>query len=183
VLWQALRDKTRNAIRRAEERYAVEPLPDVDEFLWFYDRNLQVAVKSNHLDNAITQKLIEACLERHSGRILTAIGAERNPVAAIFCVWDGMTAETGNGAISLLLWQAIQSALQKGLVFVWTASVTRVTFIFMPALVEGYTALRDLPAYHECAPSCLIVLAVAAYVGCRKGWGRRTLCTATYTVL
>ena len=52
--------------------------------------------------------------------------AERNPVAAIFCVWDATTAyylmstrdaEAGNGAISLLLWHAIQSASQNGLVF------------------------------------------------------------------
>ena len=125
-LWSRFRDKTRNVIRRAQEQFSIRELLDPEEFMRMYTSNLALKGEMNTIDPARCDTLLRACLERGRGRILTAVDQQRRMVAANFCVWDAhscfyllssRTPDAGNGAVSLLLWEAIQQAVRRGLIF------------------------------------------------------------------
>ena len=126
AMWRAMRDKTRNVIRRAQERLTVSELADVNVFLDFYEKNLSGKFSENHYDRAICFALITECLRRGAGRVLLARGPEGESQAAVFTIWDHRSAyyfmstrtlESMNGATSLLIWTAIQHAALRGLIF------------------------------------------------------------------
>lgn len=125
-LWRGMRDKTRNVIRRAQERLSVSELCTPGEFIDFYDRNLRVRKTRNHYDRALVQTLITECLARGCGRVQAARDGAGRLQAAVFTVWDDTaeyyfmstrSAEAHNGAVNWLIWEAIQHAARKGLVF------------------------------------------------------------------
>jgi len=124
ALWNAMRDKTRNVIRRAEETYAMEDSHDCDAFLSFYNANLAERGRINHY-RRIAQ-VSAAALLRGRGRILAARDKSGSRVASIFYIWDSRVAyyllstrrlDSGNGAVSLLIWTAMQDAASRGVVF------------------------------------------------------------------
>jgi len=122
-LWKRMRDKTRNVIRRAQEQYEVVPLEDSQAFIEFYARNLH---GKSYLDLSVCANIIQSCLARKRGRILAARSRNGDLLAANFCVWDSRSAyylmstraeNSGNGAGSLLVWNAILDATSRKLVF------------------------------------------------------------------
>ena len=125
VLWRQMRDKTRNVIRRAEERLTVSEAVDPDVFLAFYEKNLRQRGRKNRYHRRTTRSLISECLKRNAGRVL--IAADSNDIhSAIFTVWDAGTEyyfmstrspQAHNGAVNLLIWQALQVAAQAGRIF------------------------------------------------------------------
>ena len=126
VLWQQMRNKTRNVIRRAEERFSVTELGDPVEFLRFFERNLKLEGQINGLDWTLCRKILSASLDRRRGRILAARDKKNQIVAANFCVWDEISSfylmstrshDSGNGAIALLIWEAIKHSARRGLIF------------------------------------------------------------------
>lgn len=125
-LWQQMRDKTRNVIRRAQESLTVEQLLDPEPFLDFYDRNLRARGLRNHYDRRIYGKLITESLHRGVGRILVTRDSTGVAKSGIFTIWDRdseyylmstRTPNSQNGATSLLIWTAIQHAALSGLTF------------------------------------------------------------------
>jgi hypothetical protein len=123
-IWKAMRDKTRNVIRRAQAQYRVADLADPASFAALYNDNLHDRGVQNHY--ARIKPLCEALLFHEQGRILTAVNAVGKICAAILYVWDARAAyyllttrteEAGNGAVSLLIWHAIQDAAGRGLIF------------------------------------------------------------------
>lgn len=122
-LWRQMRDKTRNAIRRAEELLRVESPNDAGFFLDFYNDCLREAGRKNSYDEDCLKQLIPEALHRGRGRVLTALGTDGTPQAAIFTVWDAhreyyfmstRRTQAHFGAINLLIWCALQNAaLQK----------------------------------------------------------------------
>ncbi|MFZ2021346.1 MAG: GNAT family N-acetyltransferase [Terracidiphilus sp.] len=134
ALWQQLRDKTRNVIRRAQEQLVVSELQDVEEFARAYENHLASRRLENTLDLAAARRVLRAALERNCGRILAAKNRQNEIVAANFCAWDSTASfyvactrsgTAGNGATSLLLWEAIQHAANKGLIFDFSGIGTR----------------------------------------------------------
>ncbi len=126
VLWGQMRDKTRNVIRRAEEKLEVIELLEPARFMDFYEENLREMGRRNHYNRTICVNIIAECLRRSVGRILLAVDTFGNFKAAIFTVWDcdvefyfmsTRTPDSPNGATSLLIWTAIQHAALKGLTF------------------------------------------------------------------
>jgi hypothetical protein len=126
VLWQQMRNKTRNMIRKAEEHFSVHQLSDPAEFVWLYHRNLQAKKVDNGIDARLCQRIISASLERQRGRLLAVRDKQNQIVAANFCIWDQNSSfyllstrgdNSGNSAISLLLWEAIKESARRGLVF------------------------------------------------------------------
>lgn len=125
-LWKNMRDKTRNVIRRAQEQLDVTTLNDPAEFIRFYISGLNDKRVNSYIDFHICQKLMMASLERGRGKIFAATNARGALVAAIFCVWDGTSyyylmstrnRNAGNGAVSLLVWEAMKDAANRGLIF------------------------------------------------------------------
>src|ERR1700680_2480445 len=86
VLWRQMRNKTRNVIRRAEERFSITELSDPFEFLRFFERNLKLEGQTNRLDGALCRQILPASLDRQRGRILAARDSKNQIVAANFCV-------------------------------------------------------------------------------------------------
>ena len=130
LAWQRLRDKTRNVIRRAADVLTVLVLSDEDaapgRFCRFYEENLRSKHANNNYDPDTVNQLIRECLMRSAGRILVAVDAAGELQAAIFTVWDHHSEyyfmstrrpQSANGAVSMLLWEAIQHASQCGLRF------------------------------------------------------------------
>jgi hypothetical protein len=127
ALWAAMRDKTRNVIRRSTERNRVDELDDPAIFQAFYQRNLGAAGRETYFDLGLIASLFEACRARDCGRMLMTRDESGQPTAAVFYVWDQHSmwyflstrdrAAKDNGAVSLLLWQGIRDAAKRGLVF------------------------------------------------------------------
>jgi Acetyltransferase (GNAT) domain len=126
ILWRNMRDKTRNVIRRAQESLTAQAIDDPSLFLAFYEENLRKRGQRNNYDSRIYGIVMAACLERGRGRILFAVDAAGVLQAAIFTAWDQEAEyylmstrgpESGNGAISLLIWTALQEAASYGRTF------------------------------------------------------------------
>jgi hypothetical protein len=154
-LWQQMRDKTRNVIRKAEEQLKVKELFDPEEFVAIYKKHLSSRRVHNTLDMAAANRVVRASLEHQHGRVLGAVNAQGEIVAANFCAWDSNASyyvactrsETaGNGAISLLVWEAIQHAAKNGLVFDFSGLGTRGSILhyagFGAAIGTRFVAVR-----------------------------------------
>lgn len=155
-LWEGLRDKTRNVVRRARERLNVREVSDVDAFTAFYIGNL--GGEPSYFDVNVIRPIHAAVSARGQGKILAAIDSNGVVHAAVFFIWDESrlyyflstrdraTAEAG--AVSLLLWSAIEMAHDLGLVFDFDGVTTESRFKFMAAFGGGHrSALHDL-AHH-----------------------------------
>ncbi len=123
ALWRQMRDKTRNVIRRAQEGLTVTESENAEEFLWFYENNLNA---QNRYPMEISSKLVNNCISRQVGRILLARDSYGDIKAAVFCVWDAKREyyfmstrcdDAPSGAVSVLIWEAIQHASARGLIF------------------------------------------------------------------
>ena len=165
VLWEQMRNKTRNVIRKAEEQFSVTELTDPFEFIRLYERNLEGKGLKSDIDGTVCRNIISASLERKRGRILALRNKEDQVVAANFCVWDEISSYylmstrgdgSGNSAISLLLWEAIKESARRGLVFDFAGLGNRgsVTLYsgFGASISSRYVAVRARPLgrlFHE----------------------------------
>jgi hypothetical protein len=165
VLWEQMRNKTRNVIRKAEEQFAVTELTDAFEFMRLYERNIEGKGGKSEIDATICRNIISASLERKRGRILALRNKENQVVAANFCAWDEVSSYylmstrcngSGNSAISLLLWEAIKESALKGLTFDFAGLGNRgsVTLYsgFGASISARYVAVRARPLgrlFHE----------------------------------
>ncbi len=158
VLWRQMRNKTRNVIRRAEESFSVTELSDPFEFLRFFERNLELEGQTNRLDGALCRQILPASLDRQRGRILAARDSKNQIVAANFCVWDDISSfylmstrshDSGNSAISLLIWEAIKESARRGLVFDFAGLGNKGSVLlysgFGARVCSRYAALRARP--------------------------------------
>jgi hypothetical protein len=124
-LWAGLRDTTRRAIRRARETLVVQETADPELFLDFYERNLAERRLRNNYDPKICKRILAEAVRRGAGRMIVAT-ENGQPKAAVFTVWDSSceyyllttrSLDSGNGGISLLIWEAMTHASNLGLVF------------------------------------------------------------------
>jgi len=126
ALWKNMRSEKRKKIRSAQKELTVSDIHDPIEFWRFYDGNLQQKGIKNRCEQNMCYRMIEGCLSRNRGRIYSALDKNNNIVAAIFCVWDEISSfyfmssrvlGKHQGAISLLAWEAMKDAAQRGLIF------------------------------------------------------------------
>lgn len=126
ALWSRMRDKTRNVIRRAEERFTVVEERDPERFLAFYLDNLRQRKLKNTYHVPSVKAVMAECIQRGQGLIRVALDDRGGWNSAIFTVWDRKahyylmstrSSDAGNGATSMLLWDAIKSAAADNLVF------------------------------------------------------------------
>lgn len=156
LLWQQMRNKTRNVIRRAQEQMAVEQIVDPEEFIAAHKNNLAAEGENDSLDMDACRRVLTAALTRNQGRITAARNAKGEITAANFCAWDNETSfyvlstrsrDAGNGATSLLIWEAIQHAVSRGLTFDFAGLGTRGSVLlysgFGATVSPRYVALRS----------------------------------------
>ncbi len=126
ALWAAMRDKTRNVVRKGRQRYEVLDLADSEEFTRFYQRNLERFGRTDWNGGAVMAPLLAASVARGAGSMLGVRDGAGALAAAIFCPHDAGTCYyslssrdpgCGNGAIPLLIWEAMRRAARAGRVF------------------------------------------------------------------
>jgi Acetyltransferase (GNAT) domain len=138
--WNHMTDKTRNVIRRATEQTDVISIDEPEQFCDFYETNLATAGRPNMYGAATMRRLTTAFITRARGELLGARSAEAGLVAAIALVWDAeatyfllssRSPTAHSGAISLLLWHAIQRSLldKRGFDFDGIASPSILQFL------------------------------------------------------
>jgi hypothetical protein len=125
--------RTQTYLRRAKERLSVVASPDPERFIAFYDANLRRRSEKNVLDFKTFAPLATACQDRGAGQILFAVGADGEPLAATFCVWDDHRTyklldtshpEGGAQAAALLWWVCMEDACRRGQPFDFDGIVT-----------------------------------------------------------
>ncbi len=138
MLWANMRDKARNVIRRAQEQHAVAEL-DASAFGAVYNDNLAKGGTASRYSPALLERVCQAAVSRGQGRIIAAENAAGQIAAAIFYVWDTQAAyyllstrrpDSGNGAVSLLLWHAMQDVAARGLIFDFEGVITSGSALF-----------------------------------------------------
>ena len=138
--WARLRGKTRSLIRSANKNLTVAPIDTSTEFLNFYEANLAARSIRNAYGSNIMGHLVHEFVDRGVGQLVGAYDRNRKLVAAIGLVWDQhamyyllSTRAQGSdsGSISLLLWTALQAALERGLTFDFDGFSSPATFKFL----------------------------------------------------
>ncbi|MET4391704.1 hypothetical protein ABIB73_007496 [Bradyrhizobium sp. F1.4.3] len=125
VIWAEMSQKTRQPIRRAEERYSVKTVELASSFINFYKANTKASGRTNRIDFRSFTTLFTECRARGCATILGAFDHDGTPVAMTYLVWGHGTmyyllstrsASADYGAISLLLWSAMKEARGLGTV-------------------------------------------------------------------
>jgi hypothetical protein len=124
-LWEGMHSKTRQHIRRAEEKFGIETVDDPYEFIHFYLHNLRKKGVSSSFDFAALPGLFAQSRARESGEILCARWPDGRPTAMTYIVWGHgrmyyllstrADDEGDNGSVNLLIWAAMQRAHRRGL--------------------------------------------------------------------
>ncbi|RFU48526.1 GNAT family N-acetyltransferase [Paraburkholderia sp. DHOC27] len=138
--WARLHSKTRNVIRSAERKLTVAPIATPSEFLQFYEANLHERSRTNAYGTSVMRQLVNAFVERKAGHLLGAYGEGGRLIAAIGLVWDehamyyllsSRTLGAHAGSISLLIWTALQHAIEQKLTFDFDGFSSPATFNFL----------------------------------------------------
>jgi len=126
-LWSGTHFKTRQHIRRAEEKYEVRRVDDPAMFTDVYLRNIKALGKVNMIEFERFPALFAECRSRDCAEILGAIAPDGSPMSMVYLVWSHTTMyyllstrgldPNDNGSINMLVWCAMKSARQRGLVF------------------------------------------------------------------
>ena len=131
-LWAGLRDKTKNVIRRARECLTVRDIDDVDQFVRFYQANLDG--EESYFDLSALAPAFVAAKSRDRCKIVAAVDTNGVAHAQVFFIWDEkylyyfLSTRDRNvahlGAVSLLLWTGIELANSNGLCFDFDGGIT-----------------------------------------------------------
>ncbi len=127
ALWDAMHFKTRQHIRRAEEKYTLRTLDDPAFFTAEYLRNIDAHGRTNVMEFERFPAVFTECKTRDCGQILAACSADGTPVSMVYLVWGRTTMfyllstrsrnPGDNGSINMLLWSAIKFGHERGLLF------------------------------------------------------------------
>lgn len=130
---KSFKENIRREIKKAQKKVTINETNDVSIL---YNLNLKTFVRQN-LKPPYTLKFIEnlhkVLVEKNRCKILYAIDKNNQTHAAVLLVWDknfmyyliggGDPALRNSGATSLILWEAIQLASEKGLKFDFEGSM------------------------------------------------------------
>ena len=153
-IWKAMRDKTRNVIRKAEKEMNSPSWISPDEFARFYSANLHARGHSNV--HCRIKEITAAAMEKGCG---TPRGIRKNGelTAAVFVPFDSRkswllltsrTPDSCNGAVSLLIWDAIREASAASRTFDFDGITTAGSRLFYGGF-GGVTAPRLLVSRHS----------------------------------
>lgn len=138
-IWSDMYDRRRRVIRAAQAELTVAPITDVDEFGKFYNANVEAEGNIHGTDRL--RRLLVAILERQAGLLLGARTATGELAAGVGLVWDSSAMYyllgtrradlARGGGLSLLLWEGIRLACQRGSIFDLDGIETPATLQFL----------------------------------------------------
>jgi CelD/BcsL family acetyltransferase involved in cellulose biosynthesis len=124
-IWEGMHSKTRQHIRRAEEKFKVVSVEDPRTFMRFYRTNTERRRRVVPTGFGSFETLFHECRLRDCGEILSATRLDGTPTAMIYIVWGHgtmyylLSSRAGepddNGSVNLLIWTAIKYANERGL--------------------------------------------------------------------
>ena len=126
TIWNGMDFKTRQHIRSAERRYAIEIVSSPEDFAAFYLNNLARRSQGARFSLSQFRTLFSECRVRSCGQVLVARPSDGSAAAMTFLVWDDLalyyllstrTESSDSGAVSLLIWHAMQLAHELGICF------------------------------------------------------------------
>jgi hypothetical protein len=85
---QNMHRDTPSAIRASREKPSITHGKDPEEFMSFYDRNIEGKGEQNFLDLGIVGNLVGAGIERDRRCLYEARDRTGKVVASLFCAWD-----------------------------------------------------------------------------------------------
>jgi hypothetical protein len=88
AIWEGMRDKTRNTIRRSQDLLQVSRSLDIAQFVEFYEANLRRAGKSMTPERKRMQNILKAAAANEAGISLLCRNAAGEVAAGIFIVWN-----------------------------------------------------------------------------------------------
>jgi hypothetical protein len=164
AVWRGMRDKTRNLIRRAQDKDIVSVAADPQEFLNFYADNCRDRRQVNRYASARARTLLRQCVARNQGMALLSRRRDTDKLnAGIFVAWDNhfmyflmstrTAASADSGAVSQLLWLAMQEAHRRGLKFDFDGVSSAGTFRFLSGfggeVATRFAAEKFTWSYHS----------------------------------
>jgi Acetyltransferase (GNAT) domain len=124
-IWEHMHFKTRQRIRRAEEKFTVVAVEDPHRFMQFYQANAKRRGRIVPTDFGAFETLFHECRSRDSGEVLSATRPDGTATAMIYIVWGHgtmyylLSTRAGdpddNGSVNLLIWAAIKRASERRL--------------------------------------------------------------------
>jgi Acetyltransferase (GNAT) domain len=161
AVWKGMRDKTRNAIRRAADGSRIEWSSDIGGFVEFYAASLANAGQRMQVNPNRMRAILDAAVEHNSGTAIFCRDARHAIVASVFLLWDDthcyyyLSARdrrlAGGGAVSLSIWEAIRFVGRRGLGFDFDAfnSIGAAKFLsqFGAQVVPRWRVCRMAPVY------------------------------------
>jgi hypothetical protein len=162
AVWQNMRDKTRNLIRSSEEKNVIVADATPEEFLRLYAEHRRERKQINHYENSRARETLELGISRDQGRIYLCRDRVSGVVnAGIAVIWDSRdmyflmstrSTRADSGAVSLLLWNAMQEANRRGLRFdfdgVYNLGSYRFLSGFGGTLARRHVVEKFSPLYH-----------------------------------
>jgi hypothetical protein len=140
AVWKGLNGKTRNLIRTGQKFLTARRIESPEEFNRFYEANLAARSRTNIYGTHLMRQLVDAFVERGAGYLLGAYDTQGKLVAAIGVISDEHAAyyllssrdpAAHAGAISVLIWDAIQDARRRNLIFDFDGIPNGNTFRFL----------------------------------------------------
>ncbi|MCC6723095.1 MAG: GNAT family N-acetyltransferase [Saprospiraceae bacterium] len=125
-IWQSMKDKTRNAVRKAEASgVTIRETNSLDAFLPMYRKTFDRQGQDFSSKERVFKSLHDEIQKHQKGKILIAVDAGGNPSAGLYMIWDkhsaycwqlGTDTELAkNGAVQLLIWHSILEATKLSL--------------------------------------------------------------------
>jgi Acetyltransferase (GNAT) domain len=160
-IWDAMHFKSRQHIRRAEEKFSVSTVSDPEEFIRFYSSNIVGDVYSTLNAFQTFPATYDACRARGCGEIISADWPNGKRAAMVFLVWGNgvmyylmstRSKDAGdNGSVNLLIWSAVKRAHERKLLFdldgVSTSGIARFLLGFGGKLKNRAIVQRSSPLY------------------------------------
>jgi hypothetical protein len=162
LVWKNMRDKTRNLIRRSGEKNHVLPDGAPAEFLQLYSENSRMRQRQNHYDSQRAARALATGIQRDQGRIYLCRDRVTGELkAGIAVIWDSRymyylmstrTVSADSGAVSLLVWNALQECGRRGLSFDFDGVNSMGAYRFLSGfggtLAQRHVVEKFNPLYH-----------------------------------
>ena len=133
TVYDGMNDRTRNKIRKAEKSITVSEEGTINDFLKISATTFERQSMTVPYNVDMFIKLHSAIQEKRQGRIFFAKDNSGHIGAALYLLWDGVSAylwqlgaEVGfrnTGAVQLLIWNAVQEAHKRQLKFNFEGSM------------------------------------------------------------
>jgi antitoxin (DNA-binding transcriptional repressor) of toxin-antitoxin stability system len=153
ALWDAFEPRRRRDIRSAEKLLCVRDDREIDPLADLLDETFRQQQLPNPFSRQQLSRVFGACGEHQAGRISYAVDGQDRVHAGMFVVWDGDrayyllggTSRSHQGAMTLLMWDAMQLASRTSRSFDFEGSMIRPIAHFFRgfgAAMEPYFDLR-----------------------------------------